>query len=464
MTNFRQKLIDLKQRLQKGKMYSITILLLAIVGGLGLFQYQRSQSLRQELDTHYNRAFFDMLGYVQNVETLLLKSAITSTPQKTSSTLKEAWRQANLAQENLGLLPIQQNALSNTSKFLTQVSDLSFALSTQNEKGRPLSSDQYDTLEKLNGYAGNLKVNLLKLQDEIVSGRIQWGTLYKKGFFTMAKASAELPVKNFENIDKAFKEYPSLIYDGPFSDHLTSTKPRGLTGSKVNLETAEKKAREFIGPSKISNVEFLGKDENNHTQSYNFAVTLNEMPKDAMLYISITEKGAHPLWMLYHRESTQPTLTMEKAKKAAGDFLISRGFPNMKTSYYLKEDGFATINFAFTQNEVTMYPDLIKVRVALDNGEICGFESRGYLAAHHDRNIPTPAISMEEAKNAINPSLEIYDSGLAMIPTEFKTEVFVYEFKGKTKNQNFIVYVNAKTGEEEDVLILLETQEGTLTL
>jgi germination protein YpeB len=464
MTPLREKLLDLKKRLSKGKMYSITLLIIGLIGGFGAYQHQRANGYRHQLETHYNRAFFDMIGYVQNVDTLLSKSLITTTPQKSSTTLQEAWRQSNLAQENLGLLPISQTLLANTSKFLTQVGDLSFSLSTQIQDGRPISNDQYDTLETLHRYSADLKNSLFNLQDEISLGKINWGELREKGAFTLAKASSKLPKNQFENIDKAFKEYPTLIYDGPFSDHMTATSPLGLSGNNISATQAKDKAIEFIGRDKVSEIEYLGKDANNMMESFNFSVKVQDSPENSLLNIAITEKGGHPLWMIYHRATNRKKLTIQAAKLKAKDFLDSRGFQNMVDTYYLKEDGFATINYAYAKDDVIMYPDLIKVKVALDNGEIVGFESKGFLSAHHERSIPDVKISMEEARKKINPRMEILDSGFAFIPTEFKTEVFVYEFTGKMNGQNFIVYINAQTGVEEDILILLETPNGILTM
>ena len=36
--------------------------------------------------------------------------------------------------------------------------------------------------------------------------------------------------------------------------------------------------------------------------------------------------------------------------------------------------------------------------------------------------------------------------GLAVIPTEWESEVLCYEFKGKIENQEFLVYINAENG------------------
>ena len=38
----------------------------------------------------------------------------------------------------------------------------------------------------------------------------------------------------------------------------------------------------------------------------------------------------------------------------------------MKETYYIKQEGIVTINYAYMQNDVIMYPDLIKLKVALN--------------------------------------------------------------------------------------------------
>ena len=73
---------------------------------------------------------------------------------------------------------------------------------------------------------------------------------------------------------------------------------------------------------------------------------------------------------------------MQKEK----EFLNNHGFKDMKETYYLKQDGIVTINYAYTQNNVVIYSDLIKVKIALDNGEVLGIETTGYLNNHTQRD------------------------------------------------------------------------------
>ena len=60
--------------------------------------------------------------------------------------------------------------------------------------------------------------------------------------------------------------------------------------------------------------------------------------------------------------------------------------------------------------------------------------------------------------------MDVQSEGLAIIPTEYKTEKLCYEFKGKVDDKEFLVYINAETGEEEDILIIYNTPNGILTM
>ena len=460
----RDKLLDFKRRLSDRKMYSVVIVLIAAVAAWGIYQYKRAADLRQELDNQYNRAFFEMVSYVNNVESLLAKSMVSTTTDRTAITLQEAWRQAGLAQTNLGQLPVSQPVLASTSKFLTQVSDLSLSLDNQNIRGKSLSKEQQDLLKKLYKYSVSLNKSLQELQDDLNAGRLRWGELANKGTRLFSKTKPGEMMKKIEAVGENFNDYPTLIYDGPFSDHMTTAKARGLTGEEIDAEAARKKAEEFFGKDKTVEVTELGQNDNGPIKTFDFEVKLKDAAEDETVYISVTRKGGHINWMLNNRAVNEEKLDMDKAKAAGIKFLKEKGFDSMEDTYYLKEDNTATINYAYRQDDVTMYPALIKLKIALDYGEVIGREANSYLTNHTERDIPEPSITMEEAREKINSNMKVYSSGLAYIPTEYKKEIFCYEFKGKLDDRDFIVYINALTGEEEDILMIVNTPNGVLTM
>jgi len=464
LLKIREKLLDFKRRLSDRKMYSIVIVVIGAVAIWGIYNYQHGAKLRQQLDNQYNRAFFDMVACVENVETLLAKSLVASTPSKTAATLQMAWNQAAMAQTSLGQLPVSQPILASTSKFLTQVGDLSNALNNQNIRGKPLNEEQYKTIEKMYNYAVKLKENLNNLERSITEGRLKWGELAREGSGVFKKASAESNLEQLDKINNTFQDYPKLIYDGPFSDHIVSQEPRGLTGENLTPEKAREKVRQFIGADRVSEIKDAGRNNSGPLKTYSYDVTLKNVSEGQKINIGVTQKGGHVVWMLYNRPVTEKKLSVEQAKKAGLEFLEKKGFKDMVDTYYLTEDNIATINYAYKQDNVVVYPDLIKLKVALDTGEITGMEAKGYIMAHTKRDIPEPKITEEEARNKINPRLEIKSSGLAIIPTNYKKELFCYEFKGKINNRDFLIYINAETGEEEDILIIVNTPNGILTM
>lgn len=461
---FREKLLDLKRRLSDRKMYSVVVLIIGVVSIWGVYQYKHAANLRQELDNQYNRAFYDTVGYVHNVDVLLTKSLISSTPTKTAGTLQEAWRQANLAQTNLGQLPISQQVLANTSKFLTQVGDLSYSLNNQNMSGKPLSDQQYKTIEQLHGYAVSLGNNLNDLQSQLSNGRLKWGDLANKGTPLFQKASANIPPTQFESIDKTFQDYPKLIYDGPFSDHLVTAEPRGVTGNQLNTEQAKQSVVDFFGADKVKVISEIGRNDSGPINTYSYKVTFKNVPDNQDATIDVTQKGGHIFWMLYNRPVEKDGIKIDQAKALGRNFLETHGYKGMVDTYYLKEDNTATINYAYKQDGVTIYSDLIKLKIALDNGEIVGFEAKAYLSAHIVRTIPKAKISEQQARAMVSSRVKIISSGLAIIPTEYKTELFTYEFKGKLNNQDFLVYINAVNGKEENILMIIDTPNGILTM
>lgn len=442
-------------------MLSIITIFLVIIVCLVAVLINRQKESKQASENSYNMAFYELVDYVQNVETYLAKSLISSTPEHGAETLTNVWREANLAQAYLSQLPIESQELENTEKFLNQVSDYSYSLSRKNIYNESLSDEDLKNLKDLHSYSVELENVLNQLSDDINSGRIKWNELTNKGEVVFAQQVSTSSLDGFSNLEENFHEYSGLIYDGAFSEHLTSSEKKGLTGDDIDEETAKQNVIEFIGKDNVKEIENMGYSENATIPEYNFSIkTIHE----DNVSISISKKGGHIIYMNSNRSVNTEMISQEEANEKGKEFLNNHGFKNMKETYYLKQDGIVTINYAYTENNVVIYSDLIKVKVALDNGEVLGIETTGYLNNHTKRDVSNIKITKEEAIKTLNKDLEIKAEGLAIIPTEYMTEILCYEFKGKVDDREFLVYINAENGREEDVLIITNTPNGTLTM
>lgn len=438
---------------------SLVILGLAI---WGFQQFRQIRSLKVRVENNYNRAFHELVDYVDDIDTLLQKSMLVSSPAQLSTISSELFRETSAAKACLGQLPISEIQLENTEKFLSQIGDYTYVLSQNVIYNEQISEEDYQNLEAMGEYAKSLNKNLSDMQADVYDGTINFGTIAEKGVRHLTKTAeaASSDLSGFETVEKEFQEYPSLIYDGPFSEHIETAKPAMLENEReISAEEAKTLARQFLG-DKGSQLTESGTSENSNMDFYSFRAA----DDNHEIIISVTKKGGHVLYYLDSRAVGQEQLNVEQATQKARQFLNSRGYTSLKNSYYEKTNGVATINFAYEQGGVICYSDLLKVKIALDNGEVLGLEAKGYIMNHKQRDLKTPSVTEEQAKAVINTHLAVEDGNLALIPKDSLREVLCYEFTGNFNGSNFIIYINAENAREEKILMLIESEDGILTV
>lgn len=415
--------------------------------------------LATAMDNSYDRAFFELSDYVSDIDILLTKAQLAASPAQLASISNEIFMQAAEAKSCFGELPQGNSSLEKTAKFLSQVGDYTYVLSQNMINGKGISQEEYTTLASLNDYASSLSRGLESIEERIYKGEISFETADAVSVMNTALAAEDI-FGDLEKVEKSFDGYPSLIYDGPFSEHIENAQSPMLTAAaEITQEQALAKAREFLG-GECEGLEYRTDMQNTAVECYVFDCTTD---REAVT-VSVTKKGGYILYFLKSRNVDKSNFDINSATAVAYDYLVSRGFSDMANSYYEVTNNIATINFAYSQNGVKMYSDLVKVRVALDNGEVLGVECKGYLMNHKDRDIAGVRISEEEARACISSHLNVTAVALAVVPKDSMREVLCYEFHGTYKDKNFIIYVNAENGREEEILLLMESETGILTI
>ena len=90
-------------------------------------------------------------------------------------------------------------------------------------------------------------------------------------------------------------------------------------------------------------------------------------------------------------------LSADDALKAARAVLSRRSFPRMAESYHIIQGNAMTVTFCAMEKDAVCYPDMVKVTVAMDNGELLRYDAEGYLTCHAKRELPAPVMTPEEA-------------------------------------------------------------------
>ena len=444
-------------------LYTFFIIALVLAICSSILAYKNYKDYETMKKNKYNMAFFEVVDYMENVESYLAKSLITKEAAASSENLILVWRETNLAGSFLSQIPVSTEGLSKTQKFLNQASEYSYSLFRKNVKGENLTDEDLNKLNELHDYSMDVKNTLNQLSEEINSEKLNWNDLDFNVSKMFEKETNNVSKDGFDTIEHNFEQYDGLIYDGAFSEHIINDTQKGLTGEEINEEKAKQIAENFVENKNISRIWSNGLSENGNIKCYSCYIELND-EENSNMEIAISQKGGHIVFTNYNRTIGEEKLNDEDADNYAKKFLESKDYKNLEKTYYTKQAGIMTINYAAVQNNVIIYPDLIKVKVALDNGEILGIETTGYLNNNEKRNLSNSnIISKEKAKENINKNIKIEGERLAVIPTEFKTEIFCWELR-KVNDRDFLIYVNVKTGKIENILVITDTENGTLAM
>lgn len=446
------------------KINAVSLIMVAAVIGLGIFgiyQYNQKTFYYRYLNGQYNRAFYQLVDNIENMQVGLSKLQVAEEEEMDIITLTDVHRRAFTAAEAVAQLPIPSVTVENTLRFLNQVGDYSYSLQRKRARGEEFSDTDRKNIAELHKIAGDVSVELQKIQDELVSGKITISDLKSRGGTRLDNISDSLMGARFENVEKSMANLPTLIYDGPFSASLEKKVPKGVTGNDIDLKTAEKKAVDFLG---VKNVRSVRQYSYVDQPVDGFGIEVIDDENGSSYYLNVTKKGGHVIWMMNSRDVGKVNISTTQAEGYAERFLKRNGFDNMMATYSMKYDNTVVINYAYTKDDIVFYPDLIKVKVALDNGDVLGFEAQNYYMSHTERAVKRPKITESQAEDRISLNLDVKRVRLAIIPLPGGKEVLAYEFTGEYSGNTYYVYINAENGNEEQVLQVIDTEEGKLTM
>ncbi len=440
---------------------------LIICIGVFIWGFQHAQA-RAATDTfveyQYQKSFYNLVQSMENLSVLTSKAQVSNSIANSISLYSDIWWQANFATENLSNLSLTHNTLSRTATFLNQLADFAYTIQKKLADNTLPSQEDLATMKELNKEIIEVCNDLHQLETKINAGEIK---LYDKKVASkkMEEDTADATLQgSFDKMNEKAMDYPTLIYDGPFSDHMENQKPKDLTGNKISETEADKIAKEISALANNGEEISLERAKEITAKATIPVYGFTKDDEDGYCQIDISETGGHLVLLLNSRQPQEAKIDQAKAIQLANEFLTKVGYENMASTYISKQENALTIAFAYKQDDITIYPDQIKVKIALDNGQILGCEATSYLMNHTNRTLAAPTLTMSEAQAMISTNLAIDNKSLVLIPTKSGGEKLCYEFKGMHDENIYFVYINADTGKEEEILQLIETENGQLTM
>lgn len=423
----------------------ITIIALAVllIGAVwaALAQNDRAQALSDTADASIRRALYESADLLGGLQGSLLKLPASGSAAQEQLLLTDIALQAFGVQENLAVLPSDAQDLQGALKFANQIQDYATVLTARLAGGGALTDEDQAQLSSLAQTSQELQLLLIAAAES--NEKVQFAPPE-----TIGGAQQQEPTV----------EYPSLIYDGPFSDGAKSGTIPVQGGDLFDIDRAQQAAVDFVGKERVREARCVG-ELFSPAPCYEFELDTGI----ETLTVCVTKTGGQVLYMMTDARGASEKLSEGECIDRAAAFLRSRGYGELLPTYWSRLSGFLTINFAAMQDGVLLYPDLIKAEISMETGDVTGIEARNYLTNHVDRTLPQPVVSREEAQSALSSRLRVTGSRLCVIPTD-PGEALAWEFSGEIDGVgSYLVYIDALTGAERQILRIVETETGLET-
>ena len=404
---------------------------------------------KDNLENVYESNFYSFLDNVNNLDNKLSKTLNSTSSNFQRKTLLEASKNASEAEIAVASLPLSPYDIQETVRMINQISGYTSTLSDKLVDGQLTQSD-YKTLQEVHEGVSQLKTSLNDFARKL-----------EKGYSIVDGAGYNSP-NDFALSLSTFKDndvtYPSMIYDGPFSDSVVFGEIKGLKGDKVSKGEASQRLQKFF--KNASSVEYEGQT-NGRFDTYNFRVYNSS---DEMLFVQVSQIGGYILTISGAGENGNKKIDFNEAKTIALNFAIDNGIESPEVVWHDSIGNDVYFNITPTQNGIVLYPDLVKVKINLVSGSVVGYDSTSYFTNHTERSLSKGELSYSQASGRVPSNFELIGHRIVLSPLDYNREVVCMEIEATEDGSTYYFYFNSNSGELENVLKVIKTDDGNLLM
>lgn len=401
------------------KKICIILAMVLVVGFVlvGHSQFQRIHRLELTVAELYQSALRQSAESLEELSLCMEKALLATDAARTAALLHRIGLCASNVQQSLGMLPAEQEGLTTAQTLVHRLASESVALLPQVVDDAALTEDSRTWLRQQ-----------LTLCSQLAS--------------QLALADS------YTDLDSLH-----LDMDVPVETQIAKGLPQGT----ITQEEAMSIAQSFVGESRVRSVQAAP-----GTSGALAAYGVTVQAEDVQLNVEVTSQGGQVLWMMPETASFTVVQSLETCRQAAADFLSLHDYPAMVPVYDQAYDGLCVITFVPLQEDILLYPDLIRIQVRMDTAQVVGLEAHSYWLNHVPRQLAVPALSAEEAAAPVAQHAVVESVRLCVIP-QASAEVLCYECAVTYQGESYLVYMDAQTGQEVDSLKFVPAENGILT-
>ncbi len=394
----------------------------------------------------YRSTLYEMVSVSEDMDNSLSKLRVSSGSREQRALLTDLLVDSRLMESALERMPIDSMTSTDIAAFVNKTADYCTTLLKKLNAGGTLSETEKNTVSYLHGVNAALYDEL----NTMTTG------MTEKEFAAFAKGGENPVAQKIGEMGKGTLQQPEETVDAPFSDEGNVGKNRLLALEEVSVSRAEELARQYFDSYHIANVQYSGETVTDDAVCFNFILTDED---GVELYARITKNGGKLAFFNLYEVCEDKNFDLETCDMLAREYLKTLGVEDVEAVWLSDAGMVADLTYVAVQEGVRMYPDVIRVRVCESKGRVVGIDAMEYLLNHKEREIGS-SLTREAAQEKLSGGLEPYAAHLAVIPLDGE-ETLAHEFACNFGEEEYIVYLDAMTGEEVQVYRVRNGAKGS---
>jgi len=445
--------------------------------GWGIYQFRMLQDYKMKTENQYKRALNDLVNNLDEVETCMSKVMVANSPAQKVLYLGETWKGSESAVSKMGQLPADEVGINYVDTLMNQVSDFSKSLTRKVASVEGMTPEELKMFNDMHDRVIDVNRAVQQISTQFYAENLAWldkqpGFLERIGIGKILKTAAQGGESNGDNqggqeasqqiptsvggglkqLDTSLQKYPPFTYQGELDKHYVE-KPLGLPQGDASESKAVSVAKDFLADMGYKNADpkITGLSQG-PMGGYN--MTYRDV------YLEVSKKGGVLTYYRDQRDINERQMDVKKAVDQAYTAIQKLGWNLVVTSTEDLGDH-VQVDAVAQESGVRLYPDKVRMTIAMDNGQVTGFDANPYYAYHHDRNL-NKVLTLEQAKTKLNKNFAIIENRMAVISKLGTDEALCYEFRGTALGEEYLIYINALDGSEEKICRIVNTPRGKL--
>lgn len=421
----------------------VACLALATVVTAGAF---RMNDMTVASGNGYRATLYELVSVSEDMDDNLAKLRVSSGAEEQRKLLTDILVDSALMESSLERIPVDAATGTDISSFVNKTNSYARTLLKKIAAGEKLTQTEKNTI----GYLYSVNSTLNRELNDLVMH------MTEKDLQSFLDGHGGNVADKFGEMGQTSKRQPDEIVDAPFAGEGNVGENNLTAMDEITSAKAEELLKQYLEGYHVREVRYTGEAAMRDATCYTF-VAMDE--NDLEIYAQISKNGGKLLFMDTYEECTQKNFDLESCDALAKKFLASIGIENVE-AVWLSDGGMvADITYVSNVNGLRAYPDMVRVRVCESKGRVVGVEASGYFMNYRERDLEA-TLSEEEARSALSSDLQTEGGYLALIPVD-DTETLAYEFLCTGDGEQYVVYLDAETGEEVQLFRVRNSARGS---